>query len=62
MQITMKTNHFGPFLLTTLLVDLLKQSSPSRMVWVASPAETFGTVDWDDLRQGSCSRGLRADW
>ena len=50
-QITQKTNHFGLFLLALLLADKLKESAPARMVWVASPAETFsGNIDWDDLK------------
>ena len=54
-QITQKTNHFGLFLLALLLADKLKESAPSRMVWVASPAETFsGNIDWDDLKCVPC--------
>lgn len=35
-ELTLATNHYGPFLLTHLLIDLLKRTAPSRIVIVAS--------------------------
>jgi retinol dehydrogenase 14 len=35
-EMTMATNHYGQFLLTHLLIDLLKKSKPCRIVIVAS--------------------------
>lgn len=40
-----QTNHLAPFLLTVLLVDLLKKSSPSRVVNVVSDYHRLGNVD-----------------
>ncbi|XP_019639566.1 PREDICTED: retinol dehydrogenase 12-like [Branchiostoma belcheri] len=49
LELTFAANHFGHFLLTNLLLDLLKKSSPSRIVNVASMAHLWGKVDFDNL-------------
>ncbi|XP_026205430.1 retinol dehydrogenase 12 [Anabas testudineus] len=40
------TNHLGPFLLTNLLLDLMKRSSPARIVTVSSVNHKKGRVDF----------------
>lgn len=43
------TNHMGHFLLTNLLLDLLKQSAPSRVVVLSSIAHWMGRINKEDL-------------
>ncbi|XP_067874332.1 retinol dehydrogenase 13 [Heterodontus francisci] len=42
-------NHLGHFLLTNLLLDLLKKSTPSRIVTVSSLAHIRGKIHFDDI-------------
>ncbi|XP_056603239.1 retinol dehydrogenase 11 [Triplophysa dalaica] len=42
-------NHLGHFLLTNLLLDLLKKSTPSRVVNVSSLAHETGKIHFDDI-------------
>ncbi|MBC7476303.1 MAG: SDR family oxidoreductase [Candidatus Sericytochromatia bacterium] len=46
---TFATNHLGYFLLTNLLLDLLKSSSPARIVNVASDAHKTAHIDFEDI-------------
>lgn len=49
LSLAVQTNHFGPFLLTSLLLPLLKSFAPSRIVNVSSGAHLRGKVDFDNL-------------
>ncbi|XP_070403242.1 retinol dehydrogenase 14 [Nothobranchius furzeri] len=42
-------NHLGHFLLTHLLLDLLKRSTPSRIVVVSSKLYKHGDINFEDL-------------
>ncbi|XP_062133078.1 retinol dehydrogenase 14-like isoform X2 [Drosophila sulfurigaster albostrigata] len=48
-EMQLGVNHMGHFLLTNLLLDLLKKSSPSRIVNVSSLVHAYGTINFDDL-------------
>jgi len=47
-EATWAVNHLGYFLLTRLLLDLVKKSAPARIVTVASIGHRRGTLDLDD--------------
>ncbi len=42
-------NHLAPFLLTYLLLDKMKQSTPARIIQVNSEGHRFGGLDLNDL-------------
>uniref|UniRef100_A0A8C5QKB5 Retinol dehydrogenase 14 n=1 Tax=Leptobrachium leishanense TaxID=445787 RepID=A0A8C5QKB5_9ANUR len=49
-ELTFATNHLGPFLLTNLLLDLMKSSNPSRIVFVSSVMHKKGLINIKNLR------------
>ncbi len=50
LEVTFTVNHLAPFLLTTLLLDLLKKSAPSRVINVSSVAHQRGGLDFANLQ------------
>ncbi len=53
LEATFATNHLGPFLLTSLLRELLVRSAPARVVTVSSAVhKQVKTIPWDDLATG----------
>src|SRR2546422_11697272 len=50
LETTFEVDYLSHFLLTELLIDLLKAGAPSRLVEVSSIAHYNGHIDFDDLQ------------
>ena len=60
-EMTFALNHLGYFLLTTLLLDLLKDSTPARIVNVSSSSHfSAGNFRLEDLPKPGSNGGYRA--
>ena len=57
-ETTLAVNHLAPFLLTNLLLDLLKKSAPSRVVTVSSEAQRWGNINFEDLQSRRNYKGM----
>jgi NAD(P)-dependent dehydrogenase (short-subunit alcohol dehydrogenase family) len=56
-ELAFGTNHVGPFLLTSLLLDRLRASAPARIVTVASIGHyRVDGIDFDAVRQRTRTR------
>jgi len=49
-ELMFAVNYLAPFLLTNLLLDVVKESAPARIVNVASMSYKWGEIDFDDLQ------------
>ena len=59
-ELTFALNHLSYFLLTHLLLDLLKSSAPARIVNVSSSSYRKARINFDDLQGRRGYRGMRA--
>jgi NAD(P)-dependent dehydrogenase (short-subunit alcohol dehydrogenase family) len=57
---TLAVNHLAYFLLTNLLLDVLKRSAPARIVNVSSVAHEKAELDFEDLQSRHGYRPFRA--
>ena len=59
-EMTFGVNHLAHFLLTDLLLELIKSSAPARIINVSSGAHTGAKVDFDNLHGEDGYSGMRA--
>ncbi|MFL6379689.1 MAG: SDR family oxidoreductase [Nitrososphaeraceae archaeon] len=60
-EYTFAVNHLAPFLLTNLLLERMKSSSPSRIITTSSVAHKGARINFDNLQfEGGRYNGLQA--
>jgi retinol dehydrogenase-12 len=59
LEMTFAVNHLGYFLLTNLLLDVIKASAPARIAVVSSDGHVGQTLDFDDLQNERNYGGMR---
>jgi NAD(P)-dependent dehydrogenase (short-subunit alcohol dehydrogenase family) len=60
LEMSFAVNYLAPFLLTNLLLDVLKASAPARIVNISSEAHEAGYIKMDDLQAKKHYRPMRA--
>jgi len=60
LEATFATNYLAPFLLTQLLLDVLKASAPARIVNVSAVGHKIGKIDFTDLQGEHHYNALKA--
>lgn len=59
-EMTFALNHLNYFLLTNLLIDILRDSAPARIINVSSDAHRGGSMKFDDLNLEKGFNGFAA--
>jgi NAD(P)-dependent dehydrogenase (short-subunit alcohol dehydrogenase family) len=59
-EMQMGVNHLGHFLLTNLLLDLIKKSAPSRIIVVSSEGHKISDINRDDFMSEKSYNKLKA--
>ena len=59
-ELTLATNHLGPFLLTSLLFDIIKQSEAGRIVNVSSEAYKMAKPDFENVQLNNGYSAIKA--
>jgi retinol dehydrogenase 12 len=59
-ELTWAVNYLAPFLLTHLLLDIMKESAPARIINVSSEAHRTGTINFNNMEGNKRWNSFRA--